>query len=325
MTLKDLMREAKCTLKIYWMRLEKRLHKARTFVYVFLGVIFLLIAFIFYGFAFPSPIENPPKEPIIIGAGNPYNATIDGTKVVFNIPYQEVDIEVTLNVSQPDVYFLYALLPFTVSNVSAYAIRNSIKYPLSTYYPDHPNYYEEIGTFDSHFLNTQEGLAVINASIRPTVNIFPETQITVGARIQINDSLIAIYDPASGRESVVYTFFGGNINWTEEMGAFRTPMTQMTIWRPFVVQIGFQYSHYFSSSQPTPIEYFVKNDSRWIMFSLDFLNGQYAQTLVCNLENPSGQSHRDLNIFLVGVFVTLFITFLLETIKDIVSALVKVS
>jgi hypothetical protein len=186
-----------------------------------------------------------------------------------------------------------------------------------------PDYWEEIGTFNSHFMNTPEGLAVINASIRPTVNIFPDTQITVGAHIQINDTMLAIYDPQAVRESVIYTFFGGNINWTDEMGAFRTPMSQQTLWRPFVVQIALPFSYYFSSSQPSPIEYFVRNESRWIMFSLDFLDGQYAQTLVCNFENPSGQSHRELNIFLVGVFATLSITFLLEAVKEVMSALAK--
>lgn len=85
------------------------------------------------------------------------------------------------------------------------------------------------------------------------------------------------------------------------------------------------YSYYFSSSQPTRVEYFVKDDSRWIMFSLDFLDGQYAQTLVCNFENPSGRSQRELNIFLVGVYATLSITFFLEAIKEVVSALVEVN
>ncbi len=315
----------KCSLLIYYMRLKKRLHRARTFFYIVLMLIFLVLTLVFNGLAFTVPIEIPPKNPIIIGAGNPYNATIDRTNVVFNIPYQVVDIEVTLNVSQPDVYFLYALLPFTVYNVSSYAIRDGIKYPLYIYNPVYPDYWEEIGTFDNHFLNTHEGLAVINASIRPTVQFFSGDQITVGAHIQVNDSLLAIYYPQAGRESVIYTFFGGNVNWTEEMGAFRTPLTQQTLWRPFVVQIALPYSYYYSSSQPAPIEYFVNEDSRWIMFSLDFLDGRYAQTLVCNFENPSGQSQRELNIFLVGVFFTLFITFLLETIEEVASALVKVN
>ena len=205
MTLKDLMREAKCSLLIWYMRLKKRLHV--TFFYIALMVIFLVLTLVFNGLAFTVPIENPPKQPIIIGAGHPYNATIDRTKVVFDIPYQVVDIEVTLNVSQPDTYFLYALLPFTAYNVSAYAISSSMKFPLSTYWPEHPDYWEEIGTFDSHFLNTPEGLAVINASIRPTVDFVSGAQITVGAHIQVNDTLIAIYDRASGRQSVIYTLF----------------------------------------------------------------------------------------------------------------------
>jgi hypothetical protein len=325
MTLKALEREAKISLLIVYKWLKKRLHWVLTAFYFALTLIFAFATLATYGLAFSAPIESPPKQPIIIGAGNAINATVDRTSVVFNIPYQEVNIEVTLNVSQPDTFYLYALLPFTAYNVTPYAIRNSIRYPLSTYYPDHPDYLDEIGTFDSHFLNTPDGLAVINASIQPTVPFFPDNQITVGAHIEINDTMLAIYDPQAGRESVIYTFFGGNINWTEEMAAFRTPISQQTLWRPFVVQIALPYSYYFSSSQPAPIEYFVNNSSRWIMFSMDFLNGQYAQTLVCNFENPSGQSHRELNIFLVGVFFTLFITFLLETIKEVVSALVKSS
>jgi len=301
---------------------KKRVREALAIIYLLLTIASALAAYYCYYEAFAPPIENPPMKPIVIGAGNIEKAIIDKTRVVFDIPYQTATIEVTLNISQSDTYFIYALLPFTASNVSSYAIQYGITYPLS---PNHPDYMKEIGTFDSHLMNTPEGLAVLNASIQLDGPVYFETQITVGANVRINESLLAIDDRFGGRKTVIYTFFGGNINWTEEMSAFRTPMCQQVVFSqtPFIVQIGLPTSYYFSSSQPAPIEYFVDNDSRWIMFSMDFLNGQYAQTLVCNFENPSDQSNREFKIFLVGVLVTLSITCAFEVVKEAVSPRAK--
>lgn len=242
-------------------------------------IAFAFASLVTYKTAFGAPTENPPKQPIVIGAGNINKAVIDKTEVVFNIPYQTADIKVTLNISQSDTYFFYALLPFTVSSVSPYAIYN-----YQQYYPNHPEDVKEIGTFDSHLMNTPEGLAVVNASVQFNGPVYAETQITFGATISINETLLTIDDSYGGRKTVIYTFFGGNTNWTEEMSAFRTPICQQTLWASFRVQIALPSSYYFSSSQPAPIEYYVNNDSIWIMFSMDFLNGQYAQTLVCNFE-----------------------------------------
>jgi hypothetical protein len=132
--------------------------------------------------------------------------------------------------------------------------------------------------------------------------------------VKTHTSLIAIDDSSGGRKTAIYTFFGGNTQWTDEMASFRTPICQECIFRPFTVQIALPSSYYLSSSQPAPIEYFVNSDSRWLMFSMNFLDGTYAQTLVCNFE--AIQSNRQLLIFLSGVFVTLSITFALQPFRE---------
>lgn len=301
---------------MYLQRIKNRLHKKLITLYIILTICFMALTLIFYYPTFATPIENPPKQPIIIGAGagDIRNFVIDKTSVTFYVPSKMIRIMVTLNITQEDTgtYFFYALLPFTVSNVSSY----------SEYSPYH-QIPEDTGISDCHFLNTAEGLAVINASIQLSSPFYVETRITIVAMVRVNESLLAIDDSNGGRETVIYTFFGGNSNWTEEMGAFRTPISQQCLYAPFVVQIQLPSTYYFSSSQPAPIEYYVNKDSRFIMFSMDFLNGEYAQTLVCNFENPSIQSIREFNIFLVGVFVTLSITFGLEAVMQVVSACVK--
>ena len=81
---------------------------------------------------------------------------------------------------------------------------------------------------------------------------------------------------------------------------------------PFMVSVALPSSYYYSSSQPPPMGYYVKGKNRWVMFSMDLLNGQYAQTLVCNFETTSGQTQRELLIFGVGILSTLSITFGIE-------------
>jgi hypothetical protein len=85
---------------------------------------------------------------------------------------------------------------------------------------------------------------------------------------------------------------------------------------PFIVSLRLPTSSYYSDSQPGPIEYCVRQDQRWIMFSLDFLEGQYAQTLVCNFVNPTRQAYREIAIFLTGVFSAFSVSFLVEAVKS---------
>jgi hypothetical protein len=128
-----------------------------TYLYVMMTVFFIIASGLTIYLANKPPIESPPSQPIIIGAGNVFNNTIDKTAVTFNIPNQMVDIRVTLNITQPDICFLYALLPFTISNVTPYAIYNyQYYYPLSDHSPNQTDVMKEIGTFDSHLLNTPQ-------------------------------------------------------------------------------------------------------------------------------------------------------------------------
>gem|GEM_PF-6031713 len=100
------------------------------------------------------------------------------------------------------------------------------------------------------------------------------------------------------------------------MTAFMQPSYQSSIDGPFTIQLRLPPSCYYTSSQPGPIEYYVRQDQRWIMFSMDFLNSQYAQTLVCNFVDPTGQAHREIMIFLAGVFSAFLVSFLIEVVKS---------
>ncbi|MCW4023618.1 MAG: hypothetical protein NWF01_01105 [Candidatus Bathyarchaeota archaeon] len=283
-------------------------------MYTIITVMLVIASFLTIYFANSPPLEIPPNQPIVIGAGHAWNYTIDKTRVTFNIPEHSIDIRVTLNVTQWDTCFLYALLPFKVLSVNAYAVYNNFQYPLSTYYPNHDDEWKEIGTFDSHFSVMPQGFSIINASLQPGNEIKWVHELEIGAYVKTDSSLLAIDDSMDGRKTAIYTFFGGNTEWTDEMISFTGSLGQYVINQPFIVQIGLPSSYYLSNSQPAPIEYFVNSDSRWLMFSMDFLNGSYAQTLVCNFESP--QSSRQFLVFLSGVLVTLSVTFALQPFRE---------
>ena len=129
----------------------------------------------------------------------------------------------------------------------------------------------------------------------------------------IKQSLYAIEDTLGGSKTVAYTFFGDATGvYTDEMIPYMGTINSGTLSAPFIVQMELPSSYYFSNSQPAPIEYYIKQNSRWTMFSMDFLNGKYAQTLLCRIEDPNYQSLRELLTFFIGIFSTLSITFGLE-------------
>ena len=143
-------------------------------------------------------------------------------------------------------------------------------------------------------------------------------ELTVGVSIKVQESLIAIGASFEASQSAIFTFFG-NVNgiWSQEMFAFTyPPASGLTLNEPFIVSLRLPSSSLYSDSQPGPIEYYVRQDQRWIMFSLDFLGGRYAQTLVCNFVNPTGQAYREIAIFVAGVFSAFFVTFLVEAVKS---------
>ncbi len=125
--------------------------------------------------------------------------------------------------------------------------------------------------------------------------------------------MFSIQNVLGDSKTAIYTFFGDvKGEYTPEMIPYMGVGSTSTINVPFIVQIELPSNYYFSSSQPPPVEYYVKENNRWVMFSMDFLNGQYAQTIVCNFENTFYQSLKELLIFLIGVLSTFSISFAIE-------------
>ena len=169
-------------------------------------------------------------------------------------------------------------------------------------------------------MNTSNGSSIVNATLEfnPAFqfNFWQpdlKDELTIGVSVRVRESLIAIHDSFGASQSAIFTFFGDATGiWSDEMSAYMQPRSQMTLGEPFIVQLRLPPSTYYLNSQPSPIEYYMKQDQRWTMFSLDFLEGRYAQTLLCNFMDPVGQSSREIWIFLIGVFSTLSISFGIE-------------
>jgi hypothetical protein len=169
-------------------------------------------------------------------------------------------------------------------------------------------------------MNTDNGSSMVNASLEfnPAFqfNFWQpdmKDELTIGISVTVHDSLISIHDSFGASQTAVFTFFGDVTGvWSDEMSAYVSPGSQITLGEPFIVQVRLPPSCYFSNSQPSPIEYYMKQDQRWTMFSLDFLGGRYAQTLLLNFVDPAGQASREIWIFLIGVLSTLAISFGIE-------------
>jgi hypothetical protein len=194
--------------------------------------------------------------------------------------------------------------------VQSYAILNNNDVYADSTYP-----LSYVGNFSTYFMNSTLGSSILNSTLdlnQTTFRFFPLI-IGIGVYIKIDDSLLAMDDSASGSKTAIYTFYGDESGiWTDNMSAYMVGNSFPTYNEPFTVQVVPPSSYYYSNSQPPPIEYYIKNKITSIMFSMNFLSGQYAQSLVCNFENPSGHAYEELNIFAIGVLSTLSITFALE-------------
>lgn len=283
--------------------------------YLLLTVVFALLGFFaFFTVAMP-PVENPPFGPVDVGIGPTPDVFINKTEVFVDIPENELKIRVTYKFDRIQKYFIYAILPYTIDDASPYAIYNS-----QTYYSAN----KTIGDLSTNYLNTVKGSSVINASINMN-DTFPfafqgpdlQAEITLGVSIELNASLIAIYHPLGAKQTVILTFFGDySTVITDEMYVFMNPNHTITIQYPFIVHLRIPSKTYFHQSQPSPIEYYVRGERRWIMFSMDFLDGRYAQTLFCSFTNPTVQAWKEIFVFIGGVLVAVSGSFAVEAYKN---------
>jgi hypothetical protein len=295
-----------------------------TKLYVGFAVFFAVITTISVIFVSMPAIQNPPKGPLMIGFGPSTEATLNKTELLIDVPDQTINVRVTFKFNQTsEKYFIYTLLPYTIEQARPYAIYEYSMYPLQS-----PNNVQDnwriIGNFSGNFMNTSNGSSIVNATLElnssfPFHFVQPDQkdELTLAVAIKVHESLVAISDEFGASQNAIFTFFGDVSGvWSDNMSAYIYPSSQLTLSEPFIVQLRLPPSSYFLNSQPAPSEYYVKQDQRWLMFSLDFLQGQYAQTLVCNFVNPTGQAYREIWIFLTGVFSAFLVTVLVEAVKS---------
>jgi hypothetical protein len=274
---------------------------------------------LFFAVSLP-PSERPPR-PIVIGAGPIPEATFNKTEVEVDVPSSSLDVRVTLRFNETQTYFIYVLLPYKVLNTTAYAIYQSGLYPhqLGQGEPD-------IGNFSTHhWFNATTGSSILNASLAVNPSFhwafdrYPDMkdELTLGVTIETEDSLVAISYPFGASQSVALTFFGqyGSM-MSSEMYAFKEPRSQITMGYPFIVSVKAPSSTYFSNSQPSPIQYYIEQGDRWLMFSLDFIEGRYFQTLFCTFTYPTGQSLKEIMVFIGGGLVALSTSLAVEAFKS---------
>jgi len=304
-------------------KLSSRCHRAgalklnpRVKKYTVFALVFLVLGVLLFFIVSWPPSDNPPKGPIEIGAGPCPEATFNKTEVYVDVPLRSLDVRVTFRFNETEKYFIYVLLPYQAVNASAYAIHQSAPYPPFPL-PGKP----DIGNLSTHlWFNATTDSSIVNASLDinpdfPWLFGYPDMkdELTLGVSIKTEDSLVAIAYPLGASQSVILTFFGDySGTMSNEMYAFMQPRSQPTLGQPFTVHMRLSPSTYFSDSQPSPIEYYIKQDSRWLMFSLDFIEGRYAQTLYCTFTYPTGQSLKEIMVFVGGGFVALATSFGVE-------------
>jgi hypothetical protein len=263
------------------------------------------------------PVQNAPNGTLDIGVGPIPEADRNNTRIDIDIPDQTVDVRVTFRFNQIRKYFICVYLPYTMDWATPYVIHNSVWYPLSSnILKNNPNA-PEVGNISRNFMNTANS-SIVNATVdlNPAFPAFifgypdGKDQLTIGITIKVHESLISMHDTFGSSQTAMFTFFGNNPDeWTDKFYPYTQPLSQPTIGYPFIVDVRLPTSCFYTGSQPAPIEYFVRQEQRWAMFSINFPENNYAQTLVCNFAYPNGQYYKELGVFFIGVLSTLSISF----------------
>jgi len=277
---------------------------------------FFILGFLLFVLPTQPPRVEAPRGPITVGAG-PYPETeINKTEVTVSIPESSVDVKVTIKFNESRTYFAYVLLPFLVSDVSPYII-----YQQSVI---HRDLLSGIGNLSSNYMNSVLGSSIANVTFQPNITapgwwfIPPDykAELTLAITLKASSTMVAITDLFGASETVIITFFGNLMGVYEtKMGSYMSPTSRQTLDWPFTVFLQLPASAYLSGSFPPPVEYYVKEEHRWVMFSLDFLDGRYAQTVSCSYTNPIGQSLKEVMIFSGGISIGLGGSLLLDLIR----------
>lgn len=279
------------------------------------ALMFAVIGFVLFFAAAAPPVLRVPKGPIMVGAGPYPEADINQTEVVVSIPENSVNVRVTFRFNESRKYLVYTVLPYTISYAEAYAIYDKRFYRGAN---------SMIGNISCNFMNSRKGSSIVNATFQPNstypFHFFPpdlKEEVTLAIALRLDADILAVSYPLGTSQTLILTFFGDLTGvWTNEMSAFVGPGSRQTVDWPFIVYIQLPVGAFLSETYPPPIEYYIKEERRWVMYSLDFLGGRYAQTVSCSFMNPTMQAVKEIMVFGGGVAVGICGAFVVLVIRQ---------
>jgi len=284
----------------------------RTWEYFVCSFLCMSIAFSILWQVFQPPCYRIPKGPIEVGAGR--DLLIKETELIVSVPNRHIEFQVAFNFTDSKEYSIYVLMPFIASTAK----------PFFTYQHSSPHYEENSVWGNLSFppenfhVNSTLGSSGAKVIFKPnsTYPFIIGDDFSLGMSFNLSSSLIAIDIPPWGAiQTVILTFFG-HTSVDKNMEDYREGTT-LTIQHPFVVNIELPSDTYVSSdTYPSPIEYYVRGNVRWVMFLPNFLEGRFAQTVSCSFKNPTSEKWKDVLIFFGGVFVAIGGSFLAEPMKN---------
>jgi len=143
-----------------------------TKLYAGLTLIFAAITLISLNSVSTPSVQNPPKGPFDIGVGPSPQAALNKTELLIDIPDKTIDIQVTFRFNETVKYFIWALLPYTINQITPYAIYEYNRYPFT--YPNGTvdNSKIAIGNFSANYMDTSLGSSIANVTLELSPTFF---------------------------------------------------------------------------------------------------------------------------------------------------------
>lgn len=278
------------------------------------GIILIGFGLGAYYFANLSTTYNIPKGAMRIGIGPYGNMTPISTRIIFSVsvPYDEVNLEVSFSFTEFKKYRIYIIMPYETLQAHPYVI-----YQHCYYY----NETSKMGDISVNFKNFPEkGSSIINATFIPNIgfHFLPNEPVTLSIQARIS-GLVSINYPLNSKQTIILTFWGDQTGvWDDAMAPYIGVDNYEMIDYPFQVIVQFPKENYLSSDTfPSPIELFVTERLRSVIFDLNFSQPKgYAQSISCSYINPINEFNQHFLTFISGILLTTGITFCHESWKE---------
>lgn len=277
-------------------------------VFLLLGIILTPCGIVAYYCANLSTNYNIPKGSMRIGIGPKNSLTAVSTKMIFSVPYDEINLEVSFRFTEFKKYHIHIIMPYETLDAEPYVI-----YQHNLYYGEKLS---EIGNATVNFKNFPEQKAsIVNATFVPDhdFHFLPDEAVTLSIHVYVI-GLVSINFPLDSKQTVILSFFGGAVAWDDTMAPYIGINNLYMDDYPFRVSVQFPRENYLASGTfPTPIELFVTESWRSAMFDLDFSYPEgYGQSISCSYSNPQNESKRHFLTFISAVVFTTGITSFFE-------------